>query len=107
MVQQYILKLNLLIGTSANDLHTQNFVEDTIVDTTKTLSKNCNCEINCVSTEIIEIDDSCVFGRCVNCGEWVSDSRLSDCVREFSNGAMINGKWYCDICLPDDHPNHF
>ena len=47
------------------------------------------------------------YGRCTNCGAWVSDQTKADRILSFSNGARISGKWYCDLCLPPEHPNHF
>ncbi len=47
------------------------------------------------------------FGRCVKCGEWVSDCKKDNRIRWFSNGAQLDGNWYCDLCLPEDHSNHF
>lgn len=47
------------------------------------------------------------YGRCTNCGAWVSDQTKADRILNFSNGARISGKWYCDLCLPPEHPNHF
>ena len=47
------------------------------------------------------------YGRCNKCGTWTSDWRKSDGVKSFSNGAQIGGEWFCDECLPLNHPNHF
>lgn len=47
------------------------------------------------------------YGRCVACGGWVSDATKPGKIRAFSNGARVNGDWYCDLCLPEDHPNRF
>lgn len=47
------------------------------------------------------------YGRCTNCGAWVSDQTKNDRIFSFSNGARISGKWYCDLCLPPEHPNRF
>ena len=47
------------------------------------------------------------YGRCANCGAWVSDLTKNDSIQSFSNGAQISGMWYCDLCLPPYHPNSF
>lgn len=44
------------------------------------------------------------FGRCAKCAAWASDKTKEDFVWYFSNGAKIGAEWYCDICLPKDHP---
>lgn len=47
------------------------------------------------------------FGQCKKCGTWVSDSRKDNRITAFSDGASIDGAWFCDLCLPPDHPNVF
>lgn len=47
------------------------------------------------------------YGQCVSCGAWVSDRSAPDSVRAFSDGAKIEGKWYCNLCLPQGHPKAF
>ena len=47
------------------------------------------------------------FGRCIKCGAWTSDWTKSVGVKSLSNGAQIDGEWFCDECLPLNHPNHF
>jgi hypothetical protein len=42
------------------------------------------------------------YGRCCNCGAWTSDTRDRRKVKELSNGAVLDGKWYCDLCLSDE-----
>lgn len=47
------------------------------------------------------------YGRCVKCGTWASDLTKENRIRSFSNGVQIEGDWFCDLCLPEDHPNSF
>jgi hypothetical protein len=46
-------------------------------------------------------------GRCSNCGGWASDKEKPGFIRELGIGARINGKLFCDECLPPDHPLAF
>ncbi len=47
------------------------------------------------------------FGRCRLCGCPTSDKTQEHAVEEVSNGAIVDGDWLCDTCLPPDHPNAF
>ena len=55
----------------------------------------------------VEVVTGVNYGKCVKCGAWVSDYSKKDWIKAFSNGAQVNGKWYCDICLDETHPNSF
>lgn len=59
-----------------------------------------------VSTSVDTLE-GCNFGRCSKCGCWTSDATKEDFISGLSNGAQINGIWFCDLCLPVDHPNSF
>ncbi|MDR3292739.1 MAG: hypothetical protein LBT20_01385 [Clostridiales bacterium] len=52
------------------------------------------------------------WGSCAACGARTSDWREKHTAawrgeHFLSNGARIDGKWYCDLCLPEEHINHF
>ena len=47
------------------------------------------------------------YGVCAKCGAWVSDASKDDHIAAFSDGTKIGEEWYCDICLPNDYPDHF
>lgn len=48
-----------------------------------------------------------VCGKCCKCGVWVSDQELENHIDEFSDGCLINGNWWCDLCLPNNHYKYF
>ena len=98
-VKMYILKLNVLVESSENlDLESEieMKLEDILVNRQATF-------VSTHSEELIGAN----HGKCAECGCWVSDHRKQDFIDVFSNGAKIRNKWYCDICLPEDHPNAF
>lgn len=43
-------------------------------------------------------------GKCACCGGWTTDMEKADPVQGLSHGAVVDGKLYCDECLPPDHP---
>ena len=47
------------------------------------------------------------YGRCIKCGAWTTDYSKSNPIKELSNGAKEGDNWYCDLCLPSNHPNAF
>ena len=62
--------------------------------------------INIVGSKVCELDNrNC--GKCCKCGSWVSDQDLVDNIDGFSDGCLINGEWWCDLCIPPDHPKSF
>lgn len=60
-----------------------------------------------LSEQYVDLTGVRNFGRCCVCRAWASDKRQIGAVAEMSNGAEIDGKWYCDVCLPKDHLNAF
>lgn len=97
----YIYQLNILLDGEP-DSAIEALLEAAIE---KCLDKNkINGSLESMSEEEISTDN---FGKCEGCGAWTSDHTKPDAVREVSNGAVVDGKWLCDVCLPDDHPNAF
>lgn len=107
MHNQYILRLNLLVNDDIDNISTQNKIENAIANVTEELSNNLKCDIINVSSQYTDLAENLNYGKCVKCGTWTSDCRNDNYVVEFSNGAILDDSWYCDICLPKDHPNHF
>ena len=54
--------------------------------------------------EIILNPESMNCGKCACCGAWTTDMERADPVQGISHGAVVEGKLYCDECLPPDHP---
>lgn len=56
------------------------------------------------STSTIELDEKNMnCGNCANCGQWVTDCEKPGRISDLCNGARIDGKLYCDECLPRGH----
>ena len=47
------------------------------------------------------------FGQCSECGTWCSNPEEPDYINAVSIGKIIDGRWLCDICMPEDDPLHF
>lgn len=47
------------------------------------------------------------YGQCSECGSWCSDPEEPDYIHGLDHGREINGRWLCDICMPEDDPFHF
>lgn len=101
-LKRYIYKINLIVEGSPDDLVKQARIDDSI----ETLIRNDD-SINVVSTEIVDLSLNLNCGKCRNCQTWVTDKRYDNSVSELSNGAIVNGEWLCDLCLPKQHPNSF
>lgn len=75
------------------------------------LEKRVVQSLKCTRAEYVsswsEVLDGQNYGRCTKCGAWTSDWTKKMRISSFSNGAQVNGEWFCDLCLPEDHPNHF
>ena len=100
----YIYKINLIVEDDIENLETQNKIDGLIESIHKGLG-----EVNATltSVQINDLSDNKNFGRCSNCGAWCSDFRENDPIRELPNGAALGNMWYCDLCLLEDHENHF
>ena len=94
----YILKVNVLLYEENCTLETN------LIDAISNLVDSKNGLVVSINTNDIIGDN---FGKCENCGCWVSNYDMDNYVPEFSNGCIINKKWLCDICLPPNHPKAF
>lgn len=95
----YIYRVNVLIKGEEN-LMLEEKIDTVLKDSlTNSLGEH-------ISSTIVTIEGT-NFGKCVKCGCFCSDRRKKDYIVDFSCGAIVNGKWFCDICLPLDHPNSF
>ena len=105
MSKHYVLSVNILVEGAVDDIFIQNEIEDILEKSLEESQYHSNAEI--VSVQIDDISKNTNYGRCVICRDWASDKRQKDSVSQFSNGAKIDDQWYCDICLPKNHPSHF
>lgn len=95
----YILKLNILVPMS-EDLN----LESEIAIKLEEILKNSDAVfVSTMSEEVVGEN----YGKCSECGCWVSNQGELDFINIFSNGIKIDNRWYCDICLPEDHPYAF
>ena len=92
----YILKIAYLLNGSWEE------AEESAVSTEELIKKG-----EYLSEQYVDLTGVRNFGRCCVCRAWASDKHKTGAVAEMSNGAEIDGKWYCDVCLPKDHPNAF
>lgn len=46
-------------------------------------------------------------GQCNHCGAWTTDCEKEAPIEELASGATVDGKLYCELCLPKDHPLTF
>ena len=95
----YLYRVNILFHNE-EDLQKELNLEKHIDDF---LKKNKG-ELVSSNSEELKSDN---FGKCQECGAWVSDYSKNNYISCFSNGAKLNGIWLCDLCLPDDHTNSF
>lgn len=107
MDSRYIFKINLLICEDIENISLQSEIEEEIEKLINKLSVELKCNIENVSVELTDLEKNNNYGKCVKCESWTSDYTKNNCVREFSNGAILNNCWYCDLCLPKKHKNHF
>lgn len=105
-MDKYVLKANFVVEESIENLELQQTLDDQFEAITNNMQKS-GVKIKHVSSNYIEISEIDNCGNCCICGAWVSDFMKEPHIEELSNGAVIKGRWYCDICLPKDHPNHF
>lgn len=96
----YLYKLYIVVNDDPENVQRQD-VLDAIIE--KSLS--CHLNIDLVGSKICELNNNC--GRCCNCETWVSDQEKSDHVEGFSDGCIIDGNWFCDLCVPPNHPKSF
>ena len=95
----YILKLNIVVSSDENlDLEAE--------ITEKLESILLEKQACFVSTNVEDVTGD-NYGQCCVCGCWVSDNTKSEYIKAFSNGIKIGKQWFCDICIPTDHPSAF
>ena len=63
-------------------------------------------DIEVVGKKIADLDTG-ICGKCCKCGAWTSDKDKEEHIEGFSDGIFINGKWFCDLCVPPNHPKAF
>ena len=95
----YIYQINILFNHKENTL-TEHQLEQIIEEY---LKSNDGEIVSSIPKELTGNN----YGKCKGCGCWTSDHTQENFISFFSNGAKINGAWFCDICMPIDHPNAF
>ena len=100
----YVIKVNFVVNDSVREdtdisLKLESLIEDALI--------GIGIDAEHISSEFIDMDQNDNCGMCAECGNWTSDYGKENCIQELSNGAIVDGKWLCDLCLPKDHPNHF
>lgn len=95
----YVCSFNVLIDSEQN-----RELEWEIAEAIKSSFADKRIELVSMSIEDVNGNN---YGRCENCGEWVTDNTKENRISAFSVGAKVDGKWFCDLCLPEDHSNHF
>lgn len=97
-INMYIYSMHFLIQGEEN-VKIENRLDNIV-------KKGLGKEIDFVSASIDSITGT-NWGRCCKCNCWVSDYSKDYSIRQFSNGSVVGNDWYCDLCLPCDHPNAF
>ncbi len=97
----YLYQLYVVVDKPINDLQAEQMVDEMAE---QAFSGNSFTEI--VGAGISELDPA-VCGKCCKCGAWTSDKDNPECVEGFSDGVFLDGKWWCDLCLPPEHPKRF
>ena len=97
----YLYQLYVVVDKSLDDLQSENLVNEMAE---KAFSGNSFTEV--VGARFLELDTA-VCGKCCKCGAWTSDKENPECIDGFSDGVLIDGQWWCDLCLPTEHPKHF
>jgi len=100
----YIYKINLVVEDDIDNLETQNKIDGLIENIIKELSE---FKAEFISVQLDDFSSNENYGKCSNCGAWCSDWQKDNSIREFSDGAIVDNVWCCDLCLPKNHKNHF
>lgn len=103
----YILRFNLLIDADIEDLKIQYGIEGELDAFVSNSPEMIRQKVVHISSQLEDVDNNSNFGMCINCGTWATDFTKDNSVNGMSNGAILNDSWYCDLCLPIDHPNRF
>lgn len=97
----YLYKLYVVVDDDSENLFHQNAVDEVVY---KAIEKNT--DVHFVGSIVSELNGD-ICGKCCKCGAWVSDQALDNHIEGFSDGCFIDGKWWCDLCLPQDHLKKF
>lgn len=97
----YIYKPVIIIDGDTQNLYYQNIIEETLE---KLLLDNDNVQFLGVTINELNTHNC---GKCHSCGIWVSDHEQPKCIEELSDGIFFDEKWWCDLCLPNNHPRKF
>lgn len=103
----YIYNVSLVIEDEIEDLDTQYSVDEIVEQSIERIKQAADIDVDYVSAQIVDLVNFTNYGKCSICKAWVSDYKKKNSVREFSDGIMIDGEWFCDNCLPHNHPRHF
>lgn len=106
--KKVLLKVAYLIELPEEEVNNDNGLLDKIIgrigeDKNLIIDKNeIEVKWNSTTSMILESDElNC--GKCINCGQWTTDRDSPDAIKGLCNGARIDGKLFCDECLPSDH----
>lgn len=99
MSNAYLYHVSVLVEGTEN-LELEYGLEESIAD----YLSNKKAELISSSSEELTGNN---YGRCSKCGTWVSDASEQQSITAFSNGKRVKNCWYCDLCLPRNHPNSF
>ncbi len=113
MKKTVLIRLGVLIEVDEKEISKENSEIDRITkriieSIDNTLNYDGDSLLGWHSSEGIPLNENeynC--GQCTNCGAWTSDREQANYIRELSIGARVNGKLFCDDCLPSDHPLAF
>lgn len=71
-------------------------------------SSNSDFNLQWQSTQTRVLDPATMnCGKCDNCGCWTTNREEDNWIPSLTIGAVVDGKLYCDSCLPKDHPLAF
>ena len=96
----YLYKLYIIVDDDSDNLSNQSIIDEAVE---KEVEKHSNMFY--IGSKICELTNN--YGKCCQCGEWVSDHDLTGYIDGCSDGCIIDDKWWCDLCLPNDHPKSF
>ena len=103
----FIYKISLMVEGNPDTPGLQADIDEAVKAALISMQEKYGRNVEELSWEERRVDGYPNLGRCTKCGAWASDWRETEHITEVSNGAVIDGKWCCDLCLPEDHPNHF
>jgi len=113
MKNTVLLELGVLVEVDKSELIKEFGELDSILKKLEksiqhTLDYTEDSELGLLSSRPIILDEmSMNCGKCHTCGTWTSDKKKEGFIPLLTIGTCINGKLYCDLCLPEDHPLAF